>query len=266
MDNERVKYSACPLCRSAELHPVATVDCTGNDRWRAPLEPTINWMQCGRCLHVFTDGYYTDEALNVLFGNTLDQQIVGNNMEQQRYISAKMVERVVQAIGLPDGRLWLDVGFGNGSLLMTAKEFGFDVFGIDLRKRTVEDIQQFGINAYHGTLEGAVSNAIFATKPTVISLADVVEHEPFPLDVLRCARQLINHPGVLLISMPNGSAPLWQHWNATNQNPYWTEIEHYHNFTRETLYAVLEEVGFKPAHYAISERYRCCMEVLANAV
>jgi hypothetical protein len=80
---------------------------------------------------------------------------------------------------LPRDRLWLDIGFGNGSLLMTAKEFGFDVFGIDLRKKNVEDIEQFGIPAYHGTLQSAISNVTFKSKPTVISMADVVEHEPF---------------------------------------------------------------------------------------
>jgi 2-polyprenyl-3-methyl-5-hydroxy-6-metoxy-1,4-benzoquinol methylase len=266
MENERIRYHSCPLCQSAEIDPLAIVSCAGHPMWREPLEPTISWVQCGQCEHVFTEGYFTDEALNVLFSNTQNEQVVGKDIELQRNISAKMVERVVQAIGLPQDRLWLDIGFGNGSLLMTAKEFGFDVFGIDLRKKNVEGIEQFGIPAYHGTLQSAILNVTFKSKPTVISMADVVEHEPFPLDSLRCARELINCPGMLLISMPNGSAPLWRHWNATNQNPYWYEVEHYHNFTREILYTALQQTGFKPVHYAASERYRCCMEVLAEAV
>ena len=64
------------------------------------------------------------------------------DIEYQRNISAKMVQRVVEAIGIPDDRLWLDVGFGNGSLLMTAKEFGFDVFGIDLRKKLFHNVNR----------------------------------------------------------------------------------------------------------------------------
>src|SRR6516165_10764853 len=72
-----------------------------------------------------------------------------------------MVERVVAKIGLPNNRLWLDVGFGNGALLMTAKEFGFECAGIEFIKRNVEDIQQFGISAYHGQLPDAVSNNAF---------------------------------------------------------------------------------------------------------
>ena len=266
MQNERVKYAACPLCTSSDVIAVATVNCTGHAMWRAPLEPYINWLRCETCDHVFTDGYFTAAALEVLFGNTQDMQIVGNDIEYHRNISAKMVQRVVEALGMPEDRLWLDIGFGNGSLLMTAKEFGFDVFGIDLRKKNVEDLNGFGIPAYHGTLLSAATEGVFKSKPTVISMADVVEHEPFPLDTLRTARELINSPGMLLISMPNASAPLWDYWNRTDQNPYWHEIEHYHNFSRERLYDALRECGFNPCHYAISERYRCCMEILAETV
>ena len=232
--------------------------------WREPLEPFITWVRCGQCEHVFTEGYFTDEALDVLFSNTQHHQVVGNDIELQRNISAKMVERVVNTLGLPNDRLWLDVGFGSGSLLMTASEFGFDVFGVDLRKKNVEDIRHFGIPAYHGTLERTIENVAFKSKPSVISMADIVEHEPFPRDVLRCARRLINDSGMLLISMPNASAPLWRFWNKINLNPYWPEIEHYHNFTRENIYAELHKTGFKPIHYAVSERYRCCMEILAK--
>ncbi|MGV1005057.1 MAG: class I SAM-dependent methyltransferase [Candidatus Nanopelagicales bacterium] len=266
MDNERIKYTECPLCQSPAIQVWSQFDCTVNDRWREPLSPVIVWMTCSACHHVFTEGYYTEEALGVIFQNTVDAQVVGLDIEGQRYISANMVQRVIENIGMPDNRLWLDVGFGSGSLLMTAKEFGFDVFGVDLRKKNVEDIALFGIPGHYGTLESARNEVAFASRPSVISMADVVEHEPFPIESLRSARALIQDSGLLLISMPNGSAPLWQWWNSNNLNPYWIEIEHYHNFTRESLYALLEQSGFEPIHYAISERYRCCMEVLARAV
>ena len=266
MENERIKYAACPLCGSAEIHPLSTVDCSGHAMWRAPLERTICWMTCGSCEHVFTDGYFTDEALQFIMSNTQDSQSVGDQLEYNRHISAKMVERVVDASGSPNNRLWLDVGLGNGSLLMTAKEFGFEVLGLDLRVKNIEDMRKFGFTAYHGTLLDLAADAEFTSKPSVISMADVVEHEPFPVDILRCARELIDNPGTLLISMPNASAPLWDYLSATGQNPYWHEIEHYHNFTRERLYTLLRETRFEPRRYAVSERYRACMEILAEAV
>lgn len=264
MKDESILYNACPLCDAAEIIPLMTINCTRHAMWREPLEPTISWVRCGQCEHIFTEGYFTNEALEVLFSNTQDRQIVGGEIETHRHISAKMVERVVATLGLPDDRLWLDVGFGNGSLLMTANEFGFDAFGIDLRQKNVEDLRNFSIPAYHGTLHRAIENVAFKSKPTVISMADIVEHEPFPRDVLRDARKLINEPGMLLISMPNASAPLWGFLTAINLNAYWYEIEHYHNFTRQKLYTELQKAGFKPLQYAVSERYRCGMEILAE--
>lgn len=266
MENERILYTACPLCESRDFRHLTNADATAHARWRVPLEPFIVWMECDGCGHVFTNGYFTDAALGVLFQSTNTEQVVGTDIEFHRGVSAKMVQRVVEAIGLPDDRLWLDVGFGNGALLMTAQEFGFRVFGIDLRKQNVDDLVSFGIPAYYGTLGSALENVTFEAKPTVISMADVVEHEPFPIESLRSARKLIQDDGVLLISMPNAGAPLWHHWNAHHVNPYWIEIEHYHNFTRERLYGILKQAGFKPIHYAISERYRGCMEILAQAV
>jgi len=266
MENERIKYTACPLCQSAAIRAFVKAELTGHRIWHPPLEPHMIWMTCDDCEHVFAEGYFTDEALNVVFEATNEEQIVGLDLERQRFVSAKMVERVIDVIGLADSRLWLDVGFGSGSLLMTAREFGFEAFGVDLRKKNVEDLASFGIPGHHGSIESTRHAVRFGSRPTVISLADVVEHEPFPLDALRSARTLIADTGVLLISMPNASAPLWGHLNTMNGNPYWAEIEHYHNFTRESLYSVLQRTGFTPIRYSVSERYRCCMEVLARAV
>jgi hypothetical protein len=51
--------------------------------------------------------------------------------------------------------------------------------------------------------------------------------------------------------------------NISNKNPYWSEMEHFHNFGRSRLYSLLEEFGFRPERYSVSERYKACMEVIA---
>ena len=48
-----------------------------------------------------------------------------------------------------------------------------------------------------------------------------------------------------------------------NKNPYWGELEHYHNFSRKRLYDLLIENKFDPISYSISERFRMCMEIIA---
>jgi hypothetical protein len=42
----------------------------------------------------------------------------------------------------------MDVGFGNGSLLFTAMEYGFQPLGVDLRKDCVDSLTQLGVEAY----------------------------------------------------------------------------------------------------------------------
>lgn len=254
--NELTAYSACPLCSSTNFHHIRTADCTQHPRYATGLSPTMSWNQCKGCAHVFRSGYYTDEALKIVFRGTNDNQVVGYDIEQQRVISAQMIEKVLpyQSSGA-----WLDIGFGNGSLLFTAQEYGFTPIGLDLRQQSVDQLQRFGITAVCMDITKVDLNP----KVSVISMADVLEHMPYPKDGLAAAHRQLADKGVLFISLPNMSAPVWKALDANQANPYWGELEHYHNFGRARLYALLAECGFTPVRYGISQRYRACMEVIA---
>jgi hypothetical protein len=66
--------------------------------------------------------------------------------------------------------------------------------------------------------------------------------------------------------MPEKDTATWRELERELRNPYLAEIEHYHNFSRERLYALLGETGFEPAWYGVSERYVCGMAVIARRV
>lgn len=255
--NERITYTGCPLCKSAELSDLFMGDCSSHALYKPALSASIHWKQCNRCEHVFTSGYFTDAACQVLFSGTHANQTVGHDIERQRLISARMIEKVLPFAAQG---AWLDVGFGNGSLLFTAQEYGFVPVGIDLRQENVNSMCSQGIAAHCielGQLE-------LPEPVAVVSMADVLEHVPYPKQGLRHAHRLLQKQGVLFVSMPNSESMLWTAMNQQNSNPYWGEIEHYHNFSRSRLYALLEETGFTPVRYGISERYRACMEVIAS--
>jgi protein O-GlcNAc transferase len=224
--------------------------------YKAALSPQIVWKACEDCGHVFTAGHFTPEALAVVFSGTHDNQKVGGPVEANRAVAARMVEKVLPYAA--EG-VWLDVGFGNGALLFTADEYGFRAVGVDLRSDNVRALAALGIEAHCTELSGLRLDAPCA----VVSLADVLEHMPFPKLGLAEARRLIKPSGVLLISMPNMDSMLWRLMDQAGQNPYWGELEHYHNFGRRRLYRLLDECGFTPVRYGISERYRACMEVVA---
>jgi len=159
----------------------------------------------------------------------------------------------------PADRRWLDIGAGNGSLLFTAEEYGFIPVGVDLRSGNVEMLRRLGYEAYCKDFRQLDNVAAF----NVISMADVLEHMPFPLQALQHVHRLLVDGGISFISMPNSENMVWRLMDHNNVNPYWGEIEHYHNFSRNRLFKLLSDTGFQPLRYGISERYRICMEVIA---
>jgi len=262
MTHERTAYAGCPLCGSAAKDVVKTASCAGHVLYKPELPPEIHWVACPNCGHIYTDGYFEGRALECLLSGAQQTQTPGFNVEHGRNMAADMVERVIAQrtpLGMFGGR-WLDVGFGAGALLTTAAEYGFDVTGIDARPEPVRILRELGYDVHKTTFETFETDGVF----DVVSMADVLEHMPFPHAALEKARVLLRPPGLLFVSMPNKDAFAWQALDIAGENPYWAEIEHYHNFGRERLYRLLREVGFEPVSYGVSRRYRVCMEVVAR--
>lgn len=253
---ERILYGKCPLCEGAQLADAAKGDASGHPLYHPSLERIMQWKRCAACGHVFTEGYFSDEALKLIFSSTHENQQAGFDLEQQRYLSAHIVEKVLP---YASAGTWLDVGFGNGSLLFTAQEYGFTPLGLDLRAENVKAMTALGIEAHCKDL----ADLAMEGRCAVISMADVLEHAPYPKKVLRAAHRLLSDKGVLFVSLPNMESMAWKAMDRQRANPYWAEIEHYHNFGRSRLYALLAEMGFAPVRYGISERYRAGMEVIA---
>ncbi len=133
---------------------------------------------------------------------------------------------------------------------------------LDVREEPVRRLREFGFEAHCAALADFTTDRPF----DVISLADVLEHMPFPRAALIQVRQLMNPGGLLFVSLPNLDCFNWQALDREGKNPYWAELEHIHNFGRVRLQALLREVGFEPVSYAVSERYVLGMEILARKV
>eukprot|EP00051_Salpingoeca_urceolata_P029855 m.7501 g.7501 ORF g.7501 m.7501 type:complete len:483 (+) comp2953_c0_seq2:281-1729(+) len=306
----RVVYTACPLCGGCELGAVATVPCHQHPLYQPCLPPNMTWLRCSSCHHVFTDGYFDDAALGVIFSRTNPHQRLDNpvHAEAQRYVCAGIVATVA-SLGdqhrrrqrhdhsdahhgatptstprqqptpisstttgqevlatLQPGYLgrWLDVGCGNGALLATAAEFGFDAYGIDVRADAVQALQSIGYQVACVSFEHAPKAVPF--KLSVISMADLLEHLPYPRQALHQVHEMLEEDGLLFVSMPNMQCMTWKLLDLHGLNPYWAELEHFHNFDRARLYRLLAECGFVVIHYGVSRRYQACMEVIARRV
>ena len=253
----RILYENCPLCNSDKIIKSVIGDCS-KQRLYNPIIPTkMQWMDCEDCHHQFINGHFTDEALEVIFSQQPEEQVVGFEVEKQRPVSARIIEKIIP---FKSNGIWMDVGFGNGSLLFTADEYGFEPIGVDLRKDGVLRLQNLGIQA-HCEL---VQNIEFEKSISIVSMMDVLEHIPFPKDVLISLHSKMDEDGCLLISCPNSESWIWKFMASQNVNPYFNTIEHYHNFSKTRLVSLLNECGFNIKKYGISERYRSGMEIIAQ--
>jgi hypothetical protein len=133
-----------------------------------------------------------------------------------------------------------------------------------LRSKMCAQMAEAGMDCAHGDFLEMPTIPWGAVGYSVISLCDVLEHMPFPRAALLHAKRMLEDNGVLLVSCPNMDCTSAQFLTSAGSNPYWGEIEHYHNFGRARLYALLRECGFEPVNYAVSERYRLGMEVIAR--
>lgn len=255
----RILFGSCPLCGCTEMVLVREAPCDWHSLYRDGLGRTMRWMNCLACGHVFVDGYFNPAALDLLFQGTHHDQRPGADVEGQRQVWARTVERVTDRLPRPPAD-WLDVGTGNGSLMFTAAEWGYRAVGLDLRPETVAALREWGYDCH---LEDLLDHQ--PERPyQVLSMCDVLEHIPYPKAALRHARRLITDDGILVVSLPSYDSPAWRLIDREGRNPYWGELEHYHNFSRERLIALLAETGFGFVQYAVSPRWRVTMEVLAR--
>ena len=253
----RILYENCPLCKSDKIIKSVIGDCS-KQRLYNPIIPTkMQWMNCEDCHHQFINGHFSEQAQEVIFSQQPEDQVVGFEVEKQRVISSRIIEKVIP---FKSNGIWMDVGFGNGSLLFTADEYGFEPIGVDLRKDGVLRLQNLGIQA-HCDL---VQNIEFEKSISVVSMMDVLEHIPFPKDVLIPLHSKMDKDGCLLISCPNSESWIRKLMATQNINPYFNTIEHYHNFSKTRLLSLLNECGFNIKKYGISERYRSGMEIIAQ--
>jgi protein O-GlcNAc transferase len=155
--------------------------------------------------------------------------------------------------------MWVDVGCGDGTLIMTAADSGIASIGLETRAAAVARIQSLGFN----TLLHDFMPLKFEVTPDVLSMMDVLEQIPFPREALRKAAQVLRPGGVLVVGAADMVSSSWRAMEAEQTNPYWTDLERLHNFNREQLVALLRDCGFEVVDFALSGRARAQLEIYA---
>ena len=260
-------YSNCPLCESTSV-TLGFANCSTHGLWHEPLPPTIEWRRCTSCGHVHSKHYWTEAGLTEVRRDEVHEAGKQScaSLEVRRTAWAPVVARAAGLLGgyrallnRESRPLWVDVGSGDGSLIMTAADSGFAAVGLETRAAAAAQSQSLGCT----TLQHDFVPLKFEVTPEVVSLMDVLEQIPHPLEALRKAAEVLRPGAVLVVSTADMSSSSWQAMETEKSNPYWTDLERYHNFSRDRLLLLLRDSGFEIADFAIAGRARAQMEIYA---
>ena len=236
----------CPLCGGQGVPkwcyalPEATA-------YNESINPIRMWMFCEPCNHIFA----RDFPEKIFLHNASARKATATFFP---YYS-KVLTTIRQ---YAPGMTLFEIGVGACECLLSAREIGYETFGIDVIERHVEDAKRlYGLEA-----ETADFNEYKSTRLwDVLIMGDVLEHVDDPVRAIEKAASLLTDEGALWISTPNfesAFSAVAGHTDAMRRQQY-----HLNYFSRESLYNLLGKFGLAPVDYQISGHYAGSMEVIA---
>ena len=140
----------------------------------------------------------------------------------------------------------LDVGYGDGRFLRHVKEQGFEIWGIDFDKKSVENVKRnLGIDTVFAmSLEEFYEYAKEKNlKFDVITFFEVLEHQDEPREFLEMVKGLLKEGGYIAGSVPNRERLFveidWKYYDF-DYPPH-----HFLRFSKSSLEKALNFSGFK---------------------
>jgi len=248
LSSELFQEINCPLCGSADYtvvqparYPASVDERQLKQIFRAASDHAL-WDQvvrCRVCDLVYINPRPRAELILEGYAQAEDPVFAAQNDARIRGFR-KTLESVVQRLGIsPKRRRVLDVGCAGGAFLVAAREMGFTVIGIEpARWMAAYGREHYQLDIREGILE---PSSFEAHSFDVITLWDVIEHLPQPLETLQIVRSLLKPGGVLLVNYPDiGTLParvLGRRW------PFWLSV-HLIYYTRKTMSEQLRRAGF----------------------
>lgn len=239
--NEDGKWEVvpCPQCGGKDSAPMLNA---------VPNEPRVtgsfSTARCCDCGLLFANPRLNKEALlsayealsgaSALFATSDDSRQEGMVVRWWRHATQH------QVVGdwVQRGPV-LDVGCNNGDLLLDLRARGFEVHGIEMDHRAVENCLARGLNVRQGLIEEV---ELPKNKYGTILLSHVLEHISDLTTILRKLHGALLPGGRIVIAVPNAAGAVarafGRHWHG------WDPPFHLTHFEPYTLRSVLVKAGF----------------------
>ena len=259
---EFARVDACWICGGTALRPVHTAifelsEYRAQDPELAAYSGrSVRIVRCGDC------GFGQPEALPALpgyFGRMYDQRWSEEWMEHEFRSGYKdlIFRTVLHALDrlLPPGRRLLDLGAHVGRLIHLARERGWEAEGVELNPSTAAFAERATGLPVHR--RDARDLAAQGRRYGAVTLIDVLEHIPRPVEALREARGVMEPGGWIAVKVPHGRNQLRKEEIRGRLSPGYRvgvadNLVHVNHFGPRSLRRALERAGFADVRVAVA--------------
>ncbi len=189
----------------------------------------------------------------------------------------KFIQSAILRLNNPYAKV-LDVGCGNGNNSRQIASLGFDVLGIDISDKTINNAKK--LNPYKNLrFENiAAEDLDINDKFDAIICCEVIEHLHVPAPVIKSLKNLLKPEGVLIVTVPNGYGPreviMTKPMQAAMRNKFtWNliiaskrvfgfkgstiqseaeDLMHVQFFTKKSLKKLLQKEGLKMKRFQVT--------------
>jgi SAM-dependent methyltransferase len=245
----------CWICGAAGLRPVAraifelSIYAAQDPELAGYSGATVELLRCAAC------GFGQPAALPALpgyFARMYDQRWSRAWMEEEYRSGTKDLVFREALSGLerrlgPGRRRLLDLGAHVGRLVGIASARGWGAEGVELNPATAAFAAEVTGATIHR--EDAGSVAAGGRRFDAVTLVDVLEHIPRPVEALRAARGVLDAGGWLAVKVPHGPNQLLKERIRAAVSPRYRatvadNLVHVSHFTPRSLCAALARAGF----------------------
>jgi len=186
---------ACPLCASKDLEVVYDLGPA-----RSPHDVPGAIARCRGCAMWFKL-IAAPEMIEAAYQGDYGQDDSGAEYfagERTRRLFREILKPLVGQGPGKEPKL-LDIGAGPGTLVEEAGHLGFAAEGIDLSEANVERARARGLKITKVSAEQLSADGAF----DVVTMLDIIEHVPAPVEMLRAAYRALRPGGTAVIYTPN---------------------------------------------------------------